>query len=70
MTRKMTQITPNQYNSEDGWVLQREYGFTPHGNPIEGRWVLRDHNGDWVNFGRYRNDLACEHGLDLHGNLD
>jgi len=50
--------TAKQYKSEDGKVLRRENGTTPNGNPLGGRWVLRDATGVMVDFDQYRNDLS------------
>lgn len=44
--------------TSDGWLMRREYGNTPNGNPVDGRWVLRNERGEWVDFDKYRNDLA------------
>ena len=49
---------PDKYATQDGWMMQREYGDTPNGNHVAGRWVLRNHLGDWVDFDKYRSDLA------------
>jgi hypothetical protein len=56
---------PKRYESEDGYVMQREQGKTPNGNEIGGRWVLRDPLGNMVEIDQYRNDLAERHHLDL-----
>jgi len=42
---------------ESGFTIQREYGKTQNGNDIAGKWVLR-FNGMFVDFDRYRDDLA------------
>jgi hypothetical protein len=55
----------SSYLGEDGTTMKREYGETPNGNNLNGSWVLRDSNGEWVDFNQYRNDLACHHNLDL-----
>jgi hypothetical protein len=39
------------------FTLARENGETPNGNPLNGRWVLRDANGTMLGFEQYRNDL-------------
>ena len=49
---------PNKYVSEDGWFMCREYGKTPNRNPVAGRWVLRNECDKWVDFDKYRSDLA------------
>ena len=39
------------------YSIKREYGKTPNGNYLEGRWVLRGHEGEYIDFDRYRSDL-------------
>lgn len=51
-------IMDDGYISDDKWTMRRESGLTPNGNPINDKWVLRDNHGKWVDFDRYRNDLA------------
>ena len=44
--------------------MQREHdGTTPAGNPIGGRWVLRDADGVWIDLDQYRTDLAERNSL-------
>jgi hypothetical protein len=40
---------------------RREYGTTPAGNPMGGRWVVRDAQGVYVDHDQYRNDLEPRH---------
>jgi hypothetical protein len=54
-----------EYRSKTGYVLRRENGVTPNGNPIADRWVLRDGNGQMLDFDQYRNDLAERNNLYL-----
>ena len=66
LVRSMIETDENKrYASEDHWTMTREYGETPNGNPINGRWVLRDHRGWWVDFDKYSNDLAERNNLKL-----
>lgn len=44
-------------------TLAREYGETPNGNSLNGRWVLRDAAGTLVAFDLYRNDLLDQCGV-------
>jgi len=53
----------NKYIFENGFVMKRENGKTPNGNELNGRWVLRDENGDFIDFDQYRHDLADRHNL-------
>ena len=63
--RRMVEVRQDRYESNDGYVMQREYGKTPNGNPLNGRWVLRNASGDMVDFDRYQNDLAEHYNLRL-----
>lgn len=48
-------------------VLAREYdSLTPNGNRTGGNWVLRI-DGQMVDFGQYRNDIAERHDFELRG---
>lgn len=57
ISRKMRQTSEDNYISDSLHTMQREYGFTPNGNHIGGRWVLRGPDGEWIDFDQYRNDL-------------
>lgn len=59
----MTQTEPEVYRSTSGFTACREDGLTPSGNPISGRWVLRDASGTWVDFNQYRHDLFEQNGF-------
>lgn len=52
-----------RYKSDDGHSARREDGLTPNGNPLCGRWVLRNASGDFVDFDQYRHDLFERNGL-------
>lgn len=54
-----------RYESPCGMVMQREYGKTPNGNDIDGRWVLRGADGEMIDFDQYRNDIADRYNLNL-----
>lgn len=62
----MVEVEPGKYLAGNGHSAQREEGLTPKGNPISGRWVLRDANGDWLDFHQYRHDLFEHHELRPH----
>jgi hypothetical protein len=53
----------DEFLSEDGYVMSREFGKTPSGNELRGRWVLRNADGAWVDFDQYRSDLAQRNGF-------
>jgi hypothetical protein len=55
--RHMVETREEEYLSEDGWSMKRENGTTPNGNPMGGRWVLRDAEGSLIDFDQYRYDL-------------
>lgn len=63
VARKMHQTSEDSYIGDDGYRMQREYGETPAGNPIGGRWVLRGPESVWVDVDRYRHDLLARHGF-------
>ena len=58
-------ISDDEYRGEDGTTLKREYGETPNDNPLNGRWVLRAPDGEWIDFNQYRHDIACHYDLNL-----
>jgi hypothetical protein len=53
------------YKSDCGHTMAREDGKTPLGHPMEGRWVLRDPDGNYIGHDQYRNDLAEQHNFKL-----
>lgn len=59
--RKMRQTAEDNYIADDGHRMQREYGDTPNGNRLRGRWVLRGPSGEWIDFDQYANDLMDRH---------
>lgn len=62
----MARTNDDRYEADNGFVLAREYGKTPNGNPMGGRWVLRDDKRNMVDFDQYSNDIAERHNLRLH----
>ena len=62
----MQRISDSEFLAADGRLsMKREFGVTPHGNPMAGRWVVRDSTGTMMDFDQYANDLAERHGLKL-----
>lgn len=50
------------------YVISREYGVSPNGNPLQGAWVCRNyHTGDYIDHDRKRNDLAERLNIKLEG---
>jgi len=49
-------------NHDRQLTINREYGNTPNGNQIDGRWVLRV-NGVFIDVDRHRHDLMERHSL-------
>ena len=48
-----------RYRTADGTTVGREFhGTTPEGNPLGGRWVVRDEQGAFVDVEQYRTELA------------
>lgn len=58
----------NEYKSEEGCTVKREYGKTPNGNDFNGNWVYRDIKGTLIDFDQYRNDLAERNNIELMEN--
>lgn len=63
--RNMRKITEDHYQADDGVKMRREYGSTTNGNPMDGRWVLRNEKGEMVDFDEYRHDLEDRYCLKL-----
>lgn len=54
------------YESDCGLTLKREYeSLTPGGNLMGGNWALRDNMDILLDWGQYRNDIACHNRLNL-----
>lgn len=48
------------------FVIAREYGQSPEGNPLMGAWVIRNYfTGDYIDHDRHRTDLAERHAIKL-----
>lgn len=63
MARKMRQTSEDNYIGDGDYRMQREYGLTPNGNSIGGRWVLRGPDAEWIDCDQYRHDLLARHGF-------
>lgn len=50
--------------------LSRENGVSPSGVDFYNRWVLRDHNGVYVDHDKYINDIKERHGITTQDLLD
>jgi hypothetical protein len=61
--RSMRQTSQDNYIGDGGYRMQREYGLTPNGNSIAGRWVLRGPDTEWIDFDQYRHDLLARQGF-------
>ena len=66
---KAYEVETDRYEIRDrdgdvAFTMAREQGLTDNGNPLNGRWVLRDAGGGWVDFDTYRNDLMERHAID------
>jgi len=59
----MQQVNEDLYHSLNGYQAQIEYGFTPNGDSIGGRWVLRDEDSNWIDVDQYRHDLFERNGF-------
>jgi len=61
----MLRAESGTYSNDLGYTLGREYGKTPNGNNMRGRWVLRDNNSKMLDFDRYINDISERHEIKL-----
>lgn len=60
----MVEVTEDSYRASSGFTMTRELRtLTPNGNPVGGRWVLRDPSGTFVDFDQYRHDLIERNGF-------
>ena len=57
------EIDDSSYKSDGGAMVRREYGKTPVGNDVAGRWVYRDRDGKWIDCDQFRNDLFERNGI-------
>ncbi len=48
----------DRYVSDSGETISREYGRTPNGNNLNGAWVYRDKEGNFIDFNQYLSDLC------------
>ena len=66
MTAKLVYSTDYIYVWENGVSMRREKGTqSPTGNHIDGLWVLRDVDGTYIDYDRYRFDIAPRHDLEI-----
>lgn len=66
MIRLKQTVSNESYESND-FVMKREYG-TAHpetGMVFDGHWVLRKKNGEFIDSGKYRFDIAELHNIQL-----
>ena len=62
----MIQNTNTKYSSDCGMLMQREYGETSVGNPLNGQWVLRSKEGEFIDFDQYRFDLMERNNIETY----
>lgn len=55
---QLSRVAEDVFRAPDGRSIQREAGLAPNGNPLNGRWVLRSAEGEFLDFDQYRHDLA------------
>lgn len=66
MKTKLVYSSDYIYVWEDQRSMRREYEtISPNGNAIEGLWVLRDRDGKYIDYDRYRFDIAPRHNLEI-----
>lgn len=58
-------ITDGHFFHDDGRTVRREYGKTPNGNDLNGRWVYRNSDGLLIDFDQYWNDLIPRNRLHI-----
>ena len=58
-------LDDKSYKSENGFIIKREFGETPNGNKLDGQWVLRSSSGQFIDFKKYRHDLAEKYKFNL-----
>lgn len=58
-------VLNDEYRSDKGHTVKREYGKTPEGNALGGRWVYRNTKGVMKDFDQYREDLAQRNHIEL-----
>ena len=61
----LREIIPNNEYKGEFYSLKREEGKTPNGNELDGKWVLRNNMGEFIDYSQYRNDLASQYKLEL-----
>jgi hypothetical protein len=66
MKRQFVELQDNGlYTGPANETMAREYGKTPNGNNVGGKWVLRDMNGTFIDSDQYRHDLAERNDIEL-----
>jgi hypothetical protein len=58
-------VSEDNYESNNGHTLKREYGLSPNGNSLNGKWVLRNPDGSIKDFNQYLNDLIEHYNIKL-----
>ena len=58
------EMRDTDYVYENGYKVGRENGYTPNGNKIDYRWVLRDNEGNFIDIDTYLNDMTERHSLE------
>lgn len=67
MQEQKTDTSEIYYTSECGITIKREWETkTPNENKMNGRWVVRNKDGEMIDFDQYINDIAERHNLDLY----
>ncbi len=61
--RKMRQTSEDNYMGDGDYRMQREYGLTPSGDHIGGRWVLRGPESEWIDCDQLKQNLLERNGF-------
>lgn len=66
MKQKLFEMDGALYCHISKITVCREYGKSPNGNDIHGRWVLR-REGEFIDMNTYQIDLMQRNKLDING---
>lgn len=55
--------TVEVYRWPCGRTMRREDGTCPVGNAFNGCWVMREADGTFIDYDRYRHDIMPRHGM-------
>ncbi len=65
MHRVIESVENQSFTFDNGYTMKREEGYSPNRCPFNGKWVVRDAQGNYLDHSRYRHDLAELFNFDL-----